>query len=206
MSDAFEASGAALARAQQALYRFGALAGAAGVQEGDLGAAGELLRARILPLHPDPLVRHAWQQALAARPSGLALDRTRFDAPLFLERTLLRGRTDPTGALYELCLRAGFRPSGTPDDLAVELELAAELCALEADAHERGDGASLERALELRRELLEDHLVPWLPALREALEEAFPEAALLIGALAATCRFDWHRLCAALADATRREE
>ncbi len=196
----------ALARAQQALYRFGALASAASTQEADVRAAGGLLRTRVLPHHPDPLVRYAWEQALAAPPRKLCLDRTRFDGTLFLERTARDRTGDPAAALYQLCLRAGFRPPAAPDELAVELELAAALCAQEAEAQERRDEASLERALELRLELLEEHLVPWLPALREQVEGASAGAALLLGALTAACRFDWHRLQAALADSGGAEE
>lgn len=206
MSEAFEASGVALARAQQALYRFGALASAASTQETDVRAAGDLLRTRVLPHHPDPLVRYAWEQALAAPPGELYLDRTRFASTFFLERASRPASSDPTPALHQLCLRAGFRPPTAPDELALELELAAALCAQEAEAQERGDEASLERALELRLELLEEHLVPWLPALREQAEGASAGAALLLGALTAACRFDWHRLQAALADARRAEE
>ncbi|MCS7295755.1 MAG: molecular chaperone TorD family protein [Chloroflexota bacterium] len=207
MSELRQADGAALARAHQALYRFGALASAAGVPETDLLAAAELLRSHIVPHHPDPLVRHAWTRVLAHPTVPLAGEQSRLDTLLLMERTLRRAPSDPTDRLYELYLRAGVRPSGaSPDELTAELDLAAELCAQEAQALESGQAAALERVLRLRRELLAEHLVPWLPVLCDVLETAADGAEILMSALAATCRFDWHRLEAAVGALEGRSE
>lgn len=193
------AHGAALARVHQALYRFGALAGAADTSLDELAAAAEWLKSEVVAAHPDPLVRTTWLRALTHVADDIWLDRTRFGPALFLERTLRKGVVDLANNVFELCLRAGVRPTNaTPDDLTVELDLAAELCAQEAAAQDGGDIAVLRRVFELRRELLVEHLGPWLPVLRDVLEDVAPGPALLLGGLTTLCRFDVHRVESAL--------
>lgn len=201
MRESEPSPGVALARAHQALYRFGALASADRISLAHLEAAAELLRARIVFQHPDALVRATWREALELPGAQLRLSVQELDPSLLLERSFSEAPEEMLASLHRLYLRSALQPAGVaPDELTVELDLAAELCAREAIAREANDAEAMHQALLLRHELLSAHLVRWLPLLHRTLEQSPRDlgATKLVSALLAAGRFDWHRLETAL--------
>jgi TorA maturation chaperone TorD len=83
------------------------------------------------------------------------------------------GRTRDAAAIVAAVERAyagaGFAsiPCERPDAIAVELEFLAALCAERADA----DAAGADRWESRERSFVAHHLLPWLPAFAEALNE-----------------------------------
>ncbi len=84
--------------------------------------------------------------------------------------------------------RCGFTPPPMleSDDLACQLAALAHLCAAEAESWEDNLAAIANSSCALQAQLLDDHLLRWLPALSEALQrQPFPlyarSAALLLG-------------------------
>ncbi len=73
-----------------------------------------------------------------------------------------------------LAVKALYRETGLdvaedvlelPDHVGLELGCMASLCQVEARAWERGDAETVQRARELQRRLLEEHLLQWVPSL-----------------------------------------
>ena len=105
---------------------------------------------------------------------------------VFLDASALLGG-DTAAALRDLGARSG-RPLGQgeheADHLSEELQLLSWLCAAEVHALEDGASNALARVRARQHELLDGHLLRWLPALAVALEPVDP----LYGAAAELAR------------------
>jgi TorA maturation chaperone TorD len=107
----------------------------------------------------------AWDRAAAEH--EFVLSRAAYPyAGVFLSRGAQMGgeAADRSDALYRRCGFAALTAPDSPDHLSTQLYALAWLSGAEGEAHEDGAQGAAERIQGLQRELLDGHLLRWLPA------------------------------------------